>query len=155
MLLRRWNLRMAWGQESTLETVGALGATAPILESISNPSGGAGWSWVGCGCQKDLVSDQIREVLKPVFYCFLFTLFLQFDFSETCFFLNHWNLFSLVLFLLKNETCFPPCFFLKIRKNESPKIFTWVSTFNSSFSSSFNSLLYLLSNILTYDLMET
>ena len=43
----------------SLEATGALGAAAPILESISNPSGGAGWSWVGCGCQKDLISDQI------------------------------------------------------------------------------------------------
>ena len=38
---------------------GALVAAAPILESISNPSGGAGWSWVGCGCHKDPISDQI------------------------------------------------------------------------------------------------
>ena len=42
-----------------MEAAGALGATAPILESISNPPGGAGWSWVGCGCQKDPRSDQI------------------------------------------------------------------------------------------------
>ncbi len=48
-----------------METVGALGAAAPILESISIPSGGAGWSWVGCGCQKDLVSDQIPTCLVP------------------------------------------------------------------------------------------
>ena len=48
-----------------METVGALGAAAPILESISNPSGGAGWSWVGCGCQKDLISDQIPTCLVP------------------------------------------------------------------------------------------
>ena len=27
-----------------IETVGALGAASPILESISNSSGGAGWS---------------------------------------------------------------------------------------------------------------
>ena len=38
---------------------------APILESISNPSGGAGWSLVGCGCQKDLISDQIPTCLVP------------------------------------------------------------------------------------------
>ena len=50
---------------SSLEAVGALGAAAPILESISNPSGGAGWSWVGCGCQKDLISDQIPTCLVP------------------------------------------------------------------------------------------
>ena len=56
---------MALGQESSLETVGALGAAAPILESISNPSGGVGWSWVGCGCQKDLISDQISTCLVP------------------------------------------------------------------------------------------
>ena len=48
-----------------METVGALGAAVPILESISNPSGGAGWSWVGCGCQKDLISDQIPTCLVP------------------------------------------------------------------------------------------
>ena len=41
------------------------GIAAPILESISNPSGGAGWSWVGCGCQKDLISDQIPTCLVP------------------------------------------------------------------------------------------
>ena len=33
-------------------SAGALGAAAPILESILNPPGGAGWSWVGCGCHK-------------------------------------------------------------------------------------------------------
>ena len=48
-----------------MEAAGALGAAAPILESISNPSGGAGWSWVGCGCQKDLISDQIPTCLVP------------------------------------------------------------------------------------------
>ena len=36
-----------------MEAAGALGAVAPILESISNPSWDGGWSWVGCGCQKD------------------------------------------------------------------------------------------------------
>ena len=36
-----------------MEAAGALGAAASILESISNPSGGVGWSWVGFGCQKD------------------------------------------------------------------------------------------------------
>ena len=46
-----------------METVGALGAAAPILESISNPSGGGRWFWVGCGCQKDLISDQIPTCL--------------------------------------------------------------------------------------------
>ena len=44
---------------------GALGAAAHILESISNPFGGAGWSLVGCGCQKDLISDQIPTCLVP------------------------------------------------------------------------------------------
>ena len=48
-----------------MEAAGALGAAAPILESISNPPGGAGWSWVGCGCQKDLISDQIPTCLVP------------------------------------------------------------------------------------------
>ena len=35
-----------------MEAAGALGAAAPILESIPKPPGGAGWSWVGCGCHK-------------------------------------------------------------------------------------------------------
>ena len=48
-----------------METVGSLGAAAPILESISNPSGDAGWSWFGFGCQKDLISDQIPTCLVP------------------------------------------------------------------------------------------
>ena len=48
-----------------METVGALGAAAPILGSISNLSGCAGWSWVGCGYQKDLISDQIPTCLVP------------------------------------------------------------------------------------------
>ena len=48
-----------------MEAAGALGAAAPILESISNPSGGAGWSWVGCGSQRDLISDQIPTCLVP------------------------------------------------------------------------------------------
>ena len=48
-----------------MEAAGALGAAALILESISNPPGGAGWSWVGCGCQKDLISDQIPTCLVP------------------------------------------------------------------------------------------
>ena len=46
-----------------MEAAGALGAAAPILESISNPPGGAGWSWVGCGCHKDPISDQIPTCL--------------------------------------------------------------------------------------------
>ena len=48
-----------------MEAEGALGAATPILESISNPSGNAGWSWVGCGCQKDLISDQIPTCFVP------------------------------------------------------------------------------------------
>ena len=40
-----------------MEAAGALGAAAPILESIPNPLGGAGWSWVGCGCHKVPISD--------------------------------------------------------------------------------------------------
>ena len=48
-----------------METAGALGATATILESISNPPGSVGWSWVGCGCQKDPTSDQIPTCLVP------------------------------------------------------------------------------------------
>ena len=30
-----------------MEAAGALGVAAPILESIPNPPGGAGWSWLG------------------------------------------------------------------------------------------------------------
>ena len=48
-----------------MEAAGALGVAAPILESISNPPGGAGWSWVGCGCLKDPISDQIPTCLVP------------------------------------------------------------------------------------------
>ena len=48
-----------------MEAADALGAATSILESISNPSGGAGWSWVGCGCQKDPISDQISTCLVP------------------------------------------------------------------------------------------
>ena len=58
-------MRMAWVRESSLQTVGALGAAAPILESISNPSGGASWSWVGCGCYKDPISDQFSTCSVP------------------------------------------------------------------------------------------
>ena len=46
-----------------LGAAGALGAVAVILESISNPSGCGGWSWVGCGCQKDPITDQIPTCL--------------------------------------------------------------------------------------------
>ena len=42
-----------------MEAAGALRAAALILESIPNPPGGAGWSWVGCGCHKVPISDQI------------------------------------------------------------------------------------------------
>ena len=41
------------------EAADALRAAASILESIPNPSGGAGLSWVGCGCHKVQNSDQI------------------------------------------------------------------------------------------------
>ena len=47
-----------------MEAAGALGAAAPILESIPNPPGGAGWSWVGCGCHKVPISDQIPILLR-------------------------------------------------------------------------------------------
>ena len=47
----------------SLEAAGALVVAAPILESISTPPGGAGWSWVGYGCQKDPISDQIPTCL--------------------------------------------------------------------------------------------
>ena len=48
-----------------MEAAGALGAAASILELISNPLGGVGWSWVGCGCQRDPISDQISTCLVP------------------------------------------------------------------------------------------
>ena len=48
-----------------MEAAGALVVAAPILGSISNPPGDAGWSWVGCGCQKDPISDQIPTCLVP------------------------------------------------------------------------------------------
>ena len=47
-----------------MEAAGALRAAAPILESISNPPGGASWSWVGCGCHKVPILDQIRILLS-------------------------------------------------------------------------------------------
>ena len=46
-----------------MEAAGALRTAAPTLESISNPLEGVGWSWVGCGCQKDPISDQIPTCL--------------------------------------------------------------------------------------------
>jgi len=48
-----------------MEAAGALGTAPPILESISNPHEGVDWSWVGCGCQKDPISDQISTYLVP------------------------------------------------------------------------------------------
>ena len=48
-----------------LEAADVLGAAAPILGSISNPLGGAGWSRVGCGNHKDLISDQIPTRFFP------------------------------------------------------------------------------------------
>ena len=48
-----------------MEAAGALGAAAPILVPSSNPPGGVGWSWVGCCCQKDPISDQIPTRLVP------------------------------------------------------------------------------------------
>ena len=51
-LLQGWNLRMARGQDFSLEAAGALRAAAPSLGSIPIPSGGAGWSWGRCGCHR-------------------------------------------------------------------------------------------------------
>ena len=48
-----------------MEAAGALGAATLILESISTPPVGAGWSWVGCGCHKDPISDQTPTCLVP------------------------------------------------------------------------------------------
>ena len=49
-----------------MEAAGALGTAPPILESISNPHEGVDWSCVGCGCQKDPISDQIQTYLVPL-----------------------------------------------------------------------------------------
>ena len=46
-----------------MEAAGALRASAPILKSTPNPPGGAGWSWVGCGCHKYPISDRIPTCL--------------------------------------------------------------------------------------------
>ena len=56
---------MVWGRESRLEAAGAFVAPAPNLGSILNPPEGADWSWVGCGCHKDPISDQIPTCLVP------------------------------------------------------------------------------------------
>ena len=49
-----------WGWlKSSLEAAGALGAAASILESIPTPPGSVDWTWVGCGCHKVPISDQI------------------------------------------------------------------------------------------------
>ena len=48
-----------------MEDAFALEADTAILESISIPSGSAGWSLVGCGCQKDPISDRIPTCLVP------------------------------------------------------------------------------------------
>ena len=52
-----------------MEAAGALGTAPPILESISNPHEGVDWSWVGCGCQKDPISDQISTYVFPRIGC--------------------------------------------------------------------------------------
>ena len=36
-----------------MEAVEALRVATPILGSIPNPSGVAGWSWGQCGCHRD------------------------------------------------------------------------------------------------------
>ena len=41
---RSWNLRMAWGQESSLEAAGTLVVAASNPGSILHHPGGAGWS---------------------------------------------------------------------------------------------------------------
>ena len=58
-LLWGWNLRMAWGRESSLEAAGTLVAAAPSPGSILHHPGGAGWSWGRCGCEKGPLSDRI------------------------------------------------------------------------------------------------
>ena len=47
-----------------MEAAGALGAAAPILESIPNPSGDAGWSWGGVVVIGTLLSDQTPILLS-------------------------------------------------------------------------------------------
>ena len=59
-----------------MEAAGALRAAAPILESIPTPPGGAGWSWVGCGCHKVPISDQI-----PIFSEFHAWVVLNYSFN--------------------------------------------------------------------------
>ena len=46
-----------------MEAEGALVVSALILESISNPPWGVSWSWVGCGCHNDPISEQITTCL--------------------------------------------------------------------------------------------
>ena len=46
---------------------GALVAAATILRSISNSPVDLGWSWVGSGCHKDPISDQIPTSLVLYF----------------------------------------------------------------------------------------
>jgi len=61
-LLRGWNLRMAWGRESSLEAVGTLVAAASSWGSfLHHPSarGGVDWSWGWCGCPKGPLSNWI------------------------------------------------------------------------------------------------
>ena len=48
-----------------MEAAGALWTATPILESIPSPPGGVGWSWIGCGCHKDPILDQIPTCLVP------------------------------------------------------------------------------------------
>ena len=49
----------------TREIAGALVVATSNIESISNPPGDAGCSWVGCGCHKDPISDKIITCLVP------------------------------------------------------------------------------------------
>ena len=49
----------------TGEIAGALVVATSTIESISTPPGDAGCSWVGCGCHKDPISDQITTCLVP------------------------------------------------------------------------------------------
>ena len=45
-------LRTGWLEDRSPPWRLLVGAAATILESILNPPGVAGWSWVECGCHK-------------------------------------------------------------------------------------------------------
>ena len=50
---------------------GVLPGGAPILGSVSNPTGVAGWSWVGCGCHSNSAEFRAWVVLNYSSYVVL------------------------------------------------------------------------------------